>query len=311
MQVDNKVTSSLYQYDTLAYSFWPKTYDHVFTGNAQSNDISGSSLDDDMYGGAGNDTLSGLDGNDRLWGEQGNDYLYGGNGQDILLGGSGNDHLYGGAGNDYLNGGTGNDYLDGGAGIDKAVFSDATAGIDVKFDATKNGVTLNGIENLAGSDYNDIIEGNGVHNVIWGGDGNDLINSRAGDDTLSGGNGNDTLMGGDNDDRLYGDNGNDLLIGGTGDDTMTGGNGDDTFRLDFSIVNGDDIITDFHILDDILQFRDPNDEGLDGISVGGTPHFGDVTLTFNGDTVVLQGVTNQGWNSIEDLQDAGFNIVTM
>ena len=62
--------------------------------------------------------------------------------------------------------------------------------------------TLKSIENATGSNYNDVIKGNGSANVLRGLDGNDIIDGRGGNDTI---------------------------VGGAGHDSMTGGLGNDTF----------------------------------------------------------------------------------
>jgi len=81
---------------------------------------------------------------------------------------------------------------------------------------------LIGIENLLGSNFNDVLTGNTLAN------------------TLSGGAGTDTLNGG---------GGNDILIGGAGKDTMIGGAGIDTFKFnavtDSAVGVTRDVITDF------------------------------------------------------------------
>ncbi|TPL40602.1 type I secretion C-terminal target domain-containing protein, partial [Mesorhizobium sp. B2-4-6] len=93
------------------------------------------------------------------------------------------------------------------------------------------------LPNIIGSNYDDILNGDGSANALYGGVGNDTINGNAGNDTLIGGAGNDLLLGGV---------GNDLLIGGAGADQLTGGTGADTFKLDHLELNIKDIITDYN-----------------------------------------------------------------
>ena len=96
------------------------------------------------------------------------------------------------------------------------------------------------------SSGDDIINGDGTDNTLYGEAGNDLLNGLGGNDSLFGGFGNDTLNGGDGndflrdlfgantldggigDDTLLGGFGNDTLIGGDGNDTLFGGRGNDT-----------------------------------------------------------------------------------
>ncbi len=111
----------------------------------------------------------------------------------------------GGAGDDTLAGGAGNDVIDGNDGIDTVSYENDTAGIQVNLGAQAaidgfggNDNLLN-IENVVGSDFND---------VIIGGNGDNNLNGGAGNDILAGGDGNDILNGGGSQagqlDQLYG-----------------------------------------------------------------------------------------------------------
>ncbi|MDF8332686.1 beta strand repeat-containing protein [Novosphingobium cyanobacteriorum] len=160
------------------------------TGNTADNRIAGNS---------GNNTIAGLDGADVLSGGGGNDTLQGGLGDDLLLGDSGNDTLDGSTGNDTVN------YRQAAAAV----------AVDLGVTTAQNTIgagtdTLTGIENLAGSLFNDSLIG-------------DLNANR-----LSGGAGNDALTGGAGNDTLRGDAGDDLLLGNSGDDAINGGGGNDT-----------------------------------------------------------------------------------
>jgi Ca2+-binding RTX toxin-like protein len=62
------------------------------------------------------------------------------------------------------------------------------------------GDTLISIENVIGSDYDDVIEGDAGANRIEGGRGDDLLTGGGGDDIIIGGRGADTLVGGDGED---------------------------------------------------------------------------------------------------------------
>lgn len=205
--------------------------DDIFVGGSGNDTLLGYSGWDWLSGGAGNDTINGgYDndvllggaGDDTLLGDHGNDYLAGGAGHDSLSGGAGDDVLIGGAGFDYLNGGDGADILlvdqsdsaqdiiDGGAGLDALSFERWTQGVTY----TLNSVTADthgyfaafgdihsGIEDLIGSQHNDVFTGDAQANRLFGGAGND---------------------------KLYGMNGADTLEGGTGTDTLNGGGGTDT-----------------------------------------------------------------------------------
>ncbi|WP_347904677.1 retention module-containing protein [Pseudomonas purpurea] len=169
-------------------------------------------------------TLTGTSGDDVLVAGAGDNILNGGDGNDVLTAGSGNNTLHGGNGNDLLFSGPGNDLLDGGPGNDTASYAHAAAGVtvDLSLLAAQNTVgagtdTLMGIENLAGSNFNDTLTGDNNANVINGGLGNDVLNGGGGDD---------------------------FLIGGLGNNTLTGGPGADTFQW-LAGNSGHDVVTDF------------------------------------------------------------------
>ena len=141
--------------------------------------------------------------------------IYGDEFDNLLIGSSGNDKIYGLGGNDTLIGLGGDDTLDGGAGIDTVNYSGSSAAVFVNLTlgiangtAIGNDALLN-IENVIGSDYDDMLIGNAQNNTLTGG---------AGVDTLIGGAGDDVYVFGDN-------SGNDSVIEQTSE-------GNDTF--DFS-----------------------------------------------------------------------------
>ena len=166
----------------------------------------------------GNDVLTGTEGNDVIDALAGNDFVEGLGGNDVLVGRAGNDTLYGGEGDDTLFGGLGADALYGGFGSDMAHYSDATGGLraDLETSATNTGFaagdTYDNIENLAGSNYNDVLLGNSLGNALWGLNGNDQLWGRGGDDHLIAGAGDDTLIGGAGADRLDGGAGRDRVV---------------------------------------------------------------------------------------------------
>jgi Ca2+-binding RTX toxin-like protein len=155
---------------------------------------------------------------------------------DTLYGTSSDDAIYGYEGNDSLKGFGGADRLDGGAGIDTVFYGDSSEGVAVNL-ATGRGVggsaegdILISIENVFGSNFNDLLTGTSGANRLHGGEGNDVIKGGGGNDYLDGGNGNDilqtgsfgtsTLVGGAGDDTFKGTGGSDVLIGGLGNDTV-------------------------------------------------------------------------------------------
>ena len=132
-----------------------------------------------------------------------------------------------------------------------------------------------------------------------GGNGNDVLTGTAGEDSLSGQNGNDRLSGLDGHDRLDGGAGNDQLFGGVGNDVLIGGAGDDVLEgglgrdiFIFGAKAGEDVIRDFDVANDRLQFDatgirntqtgDWNDDGVADLRL---------TLT-GGGSVTLLGLTS-------------------
>ncbi len=195
--------------------------------------------------------LTGTSGNDRLIGSAGDDILEGGLGRDELFGGKGRDRLDGGGGDDLLNGGAGADVLLGGEGTDTATYATATVGVTASLNSggltnDARGDTYASVENLTGSNFGDILEGDAGANVVSGLGGNDFVFGAGGDDVVDGGAGDDVLRGG---------TGSDRLVGGTGNDVMTGDDasqipGFDTFVIGKDL--GSDVIKDFqHGIDKI------------------------------------------------------------
>ncbi len=116
---------------------------------------------------------------------------------DALFGGAGDDQLDGGTGDDALAGGAGADLLTGGAGRDTAAYGASATGVDVNL-ATRRGRggdaegdVLQGIENLSGSDFDDVLTGDTQDNLLQGGAGADILTGGRGDDALEGGLGDD------------------------------------------------------------------------------------------------------------------------
>jgi Ca2+-binding RTX toxin-like protein len=205
--------------------------------------IKGDDSKNTILGGVENDTIYGNGGDDILDGESDNDTLFGGDGADTLLGGLGNDKLYGGdegewidSYDDSINGGDGADTIyasfqadgadsgntladtiDGGNDVDTIDYSNFTSAntINVTLN-TSNYATVtiaNGdddlvanVENIIGTQGNDIITGDSANNTLSGNDGDDILNGGAGDDYLFGESGDDTIKA---------SSGSDIIDGGT------------------------------------------------------------------------------------------------
>lgn len=205
-------------------------FDDEITGNENANQLTGNDGNDllvgrggndALLGGEGADTLDGGDGadslvaglgDDDLSGGDGDDWLRADDGNDTIAGGAGSDSLFGGAGDDVLMGGSGTrDVIDGGDGIDLASYSDATSAVNV--DLAESTVTsafgndsIRNVENVDGSDFDDVLRGDEVNNFFAGLDG---------DDTLFGAGGNDTLLGGAGADVFESSDGDNIFAGGT------------------------------------------------------------------------------------------------
>lgn len=76
---------------------------------------------------------------------------------------------------------------------------------------------------VVGSEFGDLLTGDGRDNVLAGLGGDDGLVGGRGDDTLVGGLGADSLDGGTGDDRLLGGIGDDILRAGIGNDRLEGG----------------------------------------------------------------------------------------
>ncbi|PIF77517.1 Ca2+-binding RTX toxin-like protein [Variovorax sp. 54] len=199
------------------------------TGNALDNVLTGNSAVNILTGNAGNDVLDGQAGADTMKGGTGDDTYYVDNASDVVtelanegtdtvistlthtlaanvenlrlnatgaINGTGNtldNVLYAGAGNNTLNGLGGSDtasYLYAGSAVTVSLAStsaQATGG--------SGSDTLQNIENLTGSGFNDTLTGSAVANVLDGGAGNDVLFGGAGNDTyrLGRGDGSDTI----------------------------------------------------------------------------------------------------------------------
>ncbi len=163
----------------------------------------------------GIENVIGGDGSDDLRGDDNANVLTGGEGEDYLRGYDGNDQLFGGEDSDWIFGGAGADHIDGGQDTDRAFYSESNAAVIIDlglFQASgghAEGDTLQAVEEVSGSLYNDQLTGDAQENSFSGNDGNDQLRGLAGDDGLWGGDGNDTLEGGLDEDYLHGGEGND------------------------------------------------------------------------------------------------------
>ena len=306
---------------------------NVLTGNEHDNVLDGLRGVDKMYGGLGNDIYvvdnagdvvgeGGGGGLDTVWSSisfsLSNAARVAGDVENLSLGGTaaisgtGNalaNVITGNASANVLAGLAGGDMLDGAGGADTATYVASTAGVSVSLvtgaasGGHADGDHLANIENLTGSAYDDVLEGDGGANVLAGGAhkaGGDTVSyahAAAGvvvnlattgaqntigagldklsgfenlvgsqfADRLTGSTGNNLLQGLDGDDILNGGRGNDRLAGGEGYDQLTGGVGNDIFV--FASWSDDlDTLTDFQSGRDRLEISAAGFGG--GLSLG-------------------------------------------
>jgi Ca2+-binding RTX toxin-like protein len=140
---------------------------------------------------------------ERLRGSEYADILRGDSAGNVLLGAGGDDVLDGREGDDSLIGGPGADTLIGGPGADLASYAASTAGVSVNLATGQGsggeaeGDTLIGIEDVRGSDHDDVLIGDDNDNVLVSAGGDDVLMGRGGDDVLMGGAGADVIDGGE------------------------------------------------------------------------------------------------------------------
>jgi serralysin len=210
-----------------------------------------------LYGDAQGDTLVSIENligsnfDDNLVGGDIANTFHGGGGSDSLSGGGGDDLLGGQEGHDTLSGGIGADYMDGGAGADWSSYRDSTAGVTIDLSAwkiagiggTAQGDTMVDVENILGSDHNDVIGGGDQANWFSGYGGNDALTGLGGNDTLDGSVGEDTIDGGIGDDLIQ-------VVASAGDQVNGGGGTDwliitrDTGQPDWSFDYGSGLGSD-------------------------------------------------------------------
>ena len=194
--------------------------------------------------GSGDDVLATVGRADTLRGGEGDDYLISFNGNAVLEGGLGNDYfltaLHDGL---TIRGGEGNDSLDvslSGSGVNVALSdsgdlssisasitpalvtsgrrsTERILGVSLALPSTYSMTTnISGIEDIIGSDHNDVLMGSLGNNVLAGGGGRDRIHGIAGNNTLIGGAGHDTFVTGVGSDTVVLDEGTDSVYTSVG-----------------------------------------------------------------------------------------------
>ena len=155
----------------------------------------GTQFADELAGDGNDNTLTGLDGNDLLIGRDGADILEGGEGNDTIIGGAGSDQLIGGEGSDTA------DYSDLTSGVASPAAVNISLANGTATGGDAEGDALTSIENLIGTEFDDVLEGDENSNRIEGGRGDDTILGGGGNDILEGGRGADNIQGGEGIDR--------------------------------------------------------------------------------------------------------------
>ncbi|MCI5043195.1 MAG: hypothetical protein MRY72_00735, partial [Aquisalinus sp.] len=172
------------------------------------------------------------------------------------------------------------------------VFGRATFEAVVNVGGDAEGDVLTDIENLTGSDFNDVLTGNDLTNILDGAGGDDL------------------LVGGAGDDVIFGGSGLDQLTDGLGSDMLTGGADADVFIITEEVdgeISVTDTITDFEDNVDTLDLTAFSDGGVgagfsvidDGIESGTT-----ILDLGNGQLVVVENIL---FSDLADDIDTGGN----
>ena len=192
---------------------------------------------------------------------------------------TGSDH------DDTLAGNSSHNIIKGGGGIDTLTFSNSVNAITADLSSgTASGDgsdTIENIENLVGSAYNDTLTGSSVANQLQGG---------AGNDTLSGGDGNDILEG---------ESGSDTLIGGAGADTLDGGEGSDT--ADYSSDTGAITITRTDTSTSVRNGSGADDTLISIENITGSAHKDTIDYSLVSSAVNVSLVSNTGSFSLSNL----------
>ncbi len=185
--------------DTVSYS----TSKDGMSISLLRNTVSPNSINTDMNEVIHNiENVIGSDYADSIWGDNGNNELYGGAGNDLLSGYGGTNKLFGGAGDDELWASSGVDQLVGGEGMDTVAYwtSDEAVNVNLETGTGRGGYAesdiIIGVENIYGSNYDDILSGDNRNNRVYGREGNDELRGNGGNDVLEGGAGADRLEGG-------------------------------------------------------------------------------------------------------------------
>jgi Ca2+-binding RTX toxin-like protein len=347
-------------------------YADTLAGDQSANTLDGGAGDDILIGGEGGDKLYGGDGADtasyetaasavrvslkdtstNIGDAQNDSYfsienLTGSAYADVLIGNTLSNRLSGGLGADTLIGGGGGDTYQGDVGADTVDYATAASAVTVFMETAQQalnagsavGDTYLQIENITGSQYNDMITGDNLGNTLIGGEGNDTLDGGTGasvSDKLNGGLGQDTVtyvnaasgvtlslisggstgdatgddysliedvIGSGYNDTLEGDSGNNVIRGGNGDDNLKGGGASDTLYGDA----GDDTLSNLATKGSVQTYYGGDgltDTGNDTVSYEGSEKIINVSLLSGGYIYDTDGTTKlaeQVFNGVENL----------
>ena len=262
-------------------------YDDVITGDSNNNVIDGAGGNNTLDGGGGTNTLDYHNDPSSVYVDMPDGVVYNGYGgtdtitnfQNIISSVYG-DTILGDSNDNVITIMGANNYVDGGGGTNTIDYSHATSGVTIDltmYVATNDGFggtdDLYNIQNIIGSNFGDLITGNG-NNVITCGSGDDYVIDGGGNNVFDGGGGTNTLsyeadpagvtvdlatgtatngfsgtdtisnfqnvVGSYYDDVITGDSHNNIIDGGGGNNTLDGGGGINT--LDYSHDPGSVIV---------------------------------------------------------------------
>lgn len=244
-------------------------HDDVLVGGEEWDELRGAGGDDTIAGGLGADMLTG-DG--VRSGSPGGDTVRGGSGRDYLIGNDGADRLFGGRSRDLVFGGDGSDHLNGGRGDrDTVTFfeeaSRADGGVTVNLDTRsargQGRDTLERLEVVEGTWFDDIFIGDAADNTFQPLQGDDQVRAGSGDDLID-----------EYAPRDVPPSGNDSYRGGPGIDTISWRRQSDPITVDLSegtaSGSGSDTLDGIEIViggyDEDRLIGDDGDNRLFGVS---------------------------------------------
>jgi Ca2+-binding RTX toxin-like protein len=190
---DSVVLAGLDGDDTLAASGFPATTSVILLGGAGADRLTGGQTEDALVDGAGGDTADAAGGDDAVPNNEGADKLHAGSGEDLFISNSVCD----------------GDVLDGGADRDNANWANFNSAIAIDMGAKRAGLvgggglpqcpttplltTLEAIEDVEGSSFDDTLTGDSGDNQLLGRPGRDSYFAAAGNDSILANSGDEDL----------------------------------------------------------------------------------------------------------------------